>query len=367
MKIRKQTYSLDQYLKLMNAETIRTDQECQRMSDQWDSNMVGELIATVLTDNYIPPIILGEETSNGITKQWIIDGLQRSTSLSLFKYANTRITKNLDEYMVTYQRKVLDGSGNVKRDAMGEIVWESVECDIRNKTYEQLPEELKDRFNGYQIEVAIHQNCDISEISKLVRKYNNHKAMNQAQRAFTYVDAFAKEIRDITKNRFFTDLYSSSQKGRMNGTFERLVGEMALLTSYPEQYKKNTKQSFKWLNENATMEDFINLDELVTRLTESVEITKEIRELFNCKNAHIIVASFKAFTELGREDADFGKFLQWFVDGGNEMVIDGKSWIDIDNDTSHSTKDVCIVHGKLNHLTALINQYFNAEDAGKVA
>lgn len=31
-KIRKQTYSLDQYLKLMNAETIRTDQECQRLT-----------------------------------------------------------------------------------------------------------------------------------------------------------------------------------------------------------------------------------------------------------------------------------------------------------------------------------------------
>jgi len=66
MKIRKQTYSLEQYLKLMNTETIRTDQECQRLSGQWTPNMVNELIATVLTDNYIPPIILGEETVNGI-------------------------------------------------------------------------------------------------------------------------------------------------------------------------------------------------------------------------------------------------------------------------------------------------------------
>ena len=47
MKIRKQTYSLDQYLKLMNAETIRTDQECQRLSGQWTPNMVNELIAAV--------------------------------------------------------------------------------------------------------------------------------------------------------------------------------------------------------------------------------------------------------------------------------------------------------------------------------
>ena len=103
MKIRKQTFSLDQYLKLMQSETIRSDQECQRLSGQWNANMVNELLYTVLTDGYIPPIILGEETVNGITKQWIIDGLQRSSSLSLFRYANTRITKNIDEYMVTYR------------------------------------------------------------------------------------------------------------------------------------------------------------------------------------------------------------------------------------------------------------------------
>ena len=69
----------------------------------------------------------------------------------MFRYANTRITKNLDEYVVTYQRKILDEDGNPKRDEKGEIIWESTEFDIRNKTYVQLPEELKERFDGYQI------------------------------------------------------------------------------------------------------------------------------------------------------------------------------------------------------------------------
>lgn len=59
MKIRKQTYSLEQYLKLMKAETIRSDQDCQRLSGQWDSNMVNELIFTVLTDGYILPLFWG--------------------------------------------------------------------------------------------------------------------------------------------------------------------------------------------------------------------------------------------------------------------------------------------------------------------
>ena len=96
MKIRKQTFTLEQYLKDMNDEKIRTDQECQRLSGQWNANMVNELIATVLTDNYIPPIILGEETQNGITKQWIIDGLQRSSTLAMFNcsYVLLRISKS---------------------------------------------------------------------------------------------------------------------------------------------------------------------------------------------------------------------------------------------------------------------------------
>lgn len=363
MQIRKQTYSLDQYLMLMKDETIRSDQDCQRLSGQWNSNMVNELIFTVLTGNYMPPIILGEEVMGGITKEYIIDGLQRSSSLFLFRYGNTKITKSLDEYIVKYQRKILDRSGNPKRDERGEIMWEMAEVDIRNKTYEQLPEELKIKFNGYQIEVAIHQNCDTMEISKLVRKYNNHVAMNQAQKAFTYIDTFAKEIREITENRFFKDIYTCSHQTRINGTLERIVGDMVLLCNYPDKYKKDTKAGFKWLNENATLHDFESLDNLLTRLTISLENSVEIRTLFNRKNTYIFVAAFKAFTESGRKDMDFGTFLSWFAKGGNLTEIDNKTWETLN--INYSTRDSGIVHGKLDYLVALFEKY--SQEIRKVA
>ena len=325
--------------------------------------MVNELIATVLNDGYIPPIILGEETVNGITRQWIIDGLQRSSSLSMFRYGNTKITKNLDECMITYQRKILDEDGKPKRDEQGEIVWEATGFDIRNKTYEQLPEELKDRFNGYQLETAVHQECDITEISKLVRKYNNHTAMNQAQRAFTYVDAFAGEIRRIIDNRFFLDMYTCNRNDRKNGTLERIVGDMVLLCNYPDQYKKDTKQGFKWLNENGTISDFEDTNNLLTRLMVSVDATPEIRKLFNSKHVHIFVAAFKAFTESGRNDTEFGRFLEWFVSGGSETEIDGKVWDILGVD--RSTRDAGVVHTKVDYLVALMGQYF--KEASKAA
>lgn len=355
MKIRKQTFSLDQYLKLMKSEVIRSDQDCQRMSGQWTANMVNELIFTVLTDDYIPPIILGEEISNGITKQWIIDGLQRSSTLSMFRYGNTKITSNIDEHMVAYQKKVLDESGNPVRDDQGELVWESAECDIRNKTYGQLPEQLRDRFDGYQLEVAVHQNCDTTQISRLVRKYNNHVSMNSAQKSFTYIDAFAREIREITEDKFFQDVYSSSQKGKINGTFERIVGDIVILCNYPDKYRKDTKMGFKWLNENATLYDFESTKNLLARLNASIEPTKEIRGLFNAKNTHVFVAAFKAFTESGRKDTEFNGFLSWLINGGNETKINGISWNDLD--MSHSTRDSSVVHGKIDHLKALAEQY----------
>ena len=131
--------------------------------------------------------------------------------------------------MVTYQTKATDENGKVKRDDRGEIIWKNVEYDIRNKTYEQLPEELKEVFNGYQLEVVVYQDCDMTKISKLVRKLNNCKPMNQAQRAFTYIDVFAREIREITENRFFKDMYSCNSRDRINGTFERTIGDMVIL------------------------------------------------------------------------------------------------------------------------------------------
>lgn len=356
MKIRRQTYSLDQYLMLMKDETIRSDQECQRLSGQWNQNMMNELIFTVLTGNYMPPVILGEETADGITKDYIIDGLQRSSTLLMFRYGNTRITKNLDEHMVPYQRKVMDEDGSVRRDEKGEIIWESAECNICNKTYSQLPEELKIKFNGYQVETAIHQDCDITELSRLVRRYNNHTAMNSSQKAFTYIDVFAREIREITGNRFFLDVYTCSRNDRKNGTLERIAGDMVLLCNYPEQYRKDTKQGFKWLNENGTIADFDGMNDMLTRLAACMKDTPEIRALFNSKHAHIFAAVFKEFTGSGHEDTEYGKFLEWFVNGGNRTEIDGKTWEMWEADKA--TRDAGVVHGKIGYLTALVKRYF---------
>ena len=53
-KPRRQTYTLEMYLKKLKDQDIRQDQDVQRLSDQWSNAMMNELIITVLNDGYIP-------------------------------------------------------------------------------------------------------------------------------------------------------------------------------------------------------------------------------------------------------------------------------------------------------------------------
>lgn len=68
--------------------------------------MINELIKTVLTDDYIPPIILGEEDlDEDVVQQYIVDGMQRSSALIKFKHENYKITATLEDPIIQYQRK----------------------------------------------------------------------------------------------------------------------------------------------------------------------------------------------------------------------------------------------------------------------
>ena len=169
------------------------------------------------------------------------------------------------------------------------------------------------------------------------------------------MDTFAREIREITENSFFKDVYTCSHNDRKNGTIERVVGDTVLLCNYPDQYKKDTKVGFKWLNENGTIHDFNSVNDLLTRLTASVGDMVEARLLFNSKHTHIFVAAFKAFSEMGRNDKEFGEFLHWFLKGGNDTEIDGKAWNALG--IGRSTRDSGVVHAKIDYLVALVEQY----------
>lgn len=354
-KPRKQIYTMDMYLNKMKDMDIRNDADVQRQF-VWSSEQVNELIVTVLTDDYIPPIILGEEDNS---QMWIVDGGQRSAALTKYRYGNYKITSAVEHPVISYKEKVRDEQGNVVTDGEGNILWKDAAFYIKNKTYDKLPEELKKKFNEYQIETVIHEHCNAHRISQYIKRYNNHAPMNTNQKAFTYIDNFARSIREILASRFFLDCSNYTEKEKTKGVVERVIVETVMCTNHLENWKGQTKAICTYLNQHAAKEEFERLAEHIHRL-ERV-ITEDVRELFNSKDSFILLTLFDRFTELGMEDERFAAFLREFKSSLRYVAVDGILYDEADKDKG--TKDKAVIMTKLEILKTLLYQFLKINQA----
>lgn len=343
---RKQTYTMDMYLAKIKDRDIRNDSDTQRQF-VWSNEQINELIATVLTDDYIPPVILAEVDNSQL---WIVDGGQRSSSFNQFRYGNYKITSAVENSIISYKKKVVN--------EQGEITWEDATFDVKNKTYDKLPEELKKRFNEYQIETAIHEGCDAHRIAQLIKRYNNHTSMNSNQKAFTYIDNHAREIRDILDNKFFLDCGTYTEKERSKGVLERVILESMMCMFHFNHWKKQPKQIASHLNNNSTTEQFELFNSFVKRL-ENI-IADDLKDLFSSKDSFIWFTMFKKFTELGIDDKKFAEFLRDFKSGLNTKSVNGTTFVELDE--NRGTKDRALISAKINLLTSIMFEYFGYDE-----
>ena len=114
---RKQTYTLERYLQQISEDDISNDADTQR-NFVWGKESINELIVTVLTDDYIPPIILGEKEDSQLV---IVDGGQRSFALTSFRNGNYKITSSIENSVIPYKKKVKDDNGKTKWEDGREI------------------------------------------------------------------------------------------------------------------------------------------------------------------------------------------------------------------------------------------------------
>ncbi len=342
---RKQTYTLEMYLKKMKDGDIDNSADVQRRF-VWKPEQINGLIRTVLLDDYIPPIILGEEDS---TQLHIADGGQRSAALNWFRYGNYKITSSIEDSVIRYKRKIKDEYGKVK--------WEDAEFDIKNKTYEMLPSELKKDFDEYQIETVIHEHCDRKKISKYIKIYNQQAPMSVSQKAYTYIYNFAEYINSILENKFFIDYSSFTESEKIKGITERTVLETVMCMFHINKWKKQTKQIAQYLNESSSKEEFEKLNDNLHRLENIV--TEDVKDLFDSKNSFIWLTLFNRFIELGVDDTEFLKFLYAFKNGLKDRTVDGQAFEDIDK--IKSTKDKTVILKKLHVLEMLMMEFLHIE------
>lgn len=353
-KIRKQTYTMSMLMDYIKDKDIRDDADVQRASGQWTNEQINELIVTVLNDGYIPPIFIGEDLNS---QKWLVDGLQRSTSLNMYRYGNYRISPAIRNSIITYRTKRKDDTGNIVVDGKGDILWEDAHFDIRNKTYGELPDELKKQFDSFQLDTVIFEECTMEKMSKLIQIYNNHTSMNTSQKAFTYVSNFAHDIREIIQNPFFVEYSNYTEKEKIRGIAERVVLESVMCIFHLKDWRKQIRQIGIYLNQNASKEEFYKLNEYLHRL-EKV-ITEDVKDIFDSKNSFLFLTLFSKFVDYEAEDMKFIEFLREFKNGLRYKKVDGIAFEEVDK--GKGTKDKAVITSKLRILESLMRRYLHAD------
>jgi len=348
---RRQTYTMQQYLDNVKEGYISNDADTQR-NPAWKPIIDG-LTVTILTDDYIPPIILGEEDIGQIH---IVDGGSRTAAFKMLRDGNYKIKSSVDNPIITYNKMI--------KDENGKTIWEVAEFDIRNKTFDQFPKELKKKFDEYQLDTVIHEHCDKDKIAMYIKRYNEHKSMNANEKMFLHIPKFAEKIRNICDRSFFINNSEIEDTKKEQGILERIVSETIMCMFHMDKWNKNGKKLASYLNQNADDSEFDKLEDNIERL-ENI-ITESVKTLFNVKDTFIWLTLFDRFTELGFEDVEFGKFLVAFVDGLRNKAVDGKLY---DNtDKSGSTKDKSVIIMKLHILETLMLDFLhmNKDETEKI-
>ena len=346
---RKQVYTMEQYTKNVSEGYITNDADTQR-NPAWKP-IVDGLAVTILTDDYISPIILAEEESGQIH---IVDGGSRTAAFKMIRFGNHKIKSSVENPIIPYKKLVKDENGKTK--------FEDAEFDIRNKTFEQFPKELQKKFDEYQIDTVIHENCDKEKIAMYMVRYNTRKNFTANQKQFLYVPKFAEQIRDITSREFFLNKCDIKDSEKEGGILERIAYESVMITHFIDKWNKSGNKNPLYINENATVDQFEKLNNNIARLENIV--TGDTKLLFNARDSFIWFALFDKFTQTGLDDVEFGKFLNAFVNGLRNKEVGGKQF-DMVDDTG-STKDKANIVTKLCILETLMNEFLHIEEIENV-
>lgn len=370
-KVIEKVMSVESYLDDIVSENISDNQDVQR--NFCSSNaFVDGIIMTILTDDYLPSLILGEIAKDGIVEQYLVDGMQRTGALRKFRFEGYKVGKGAEETIVEYQRKKKDENGVIVRDDEGLPEWETAEFDMKKKGYDDLPPELKKRFNNFQAKVAIHQGCQsMRDISKLVRKYNINTAMNANQKSFTYLDLYARKVKTIAASDFFNESAALNDKQNAKGLWENMVIRSVMTVFHLDSYKKAAKDIAVFLNTNASDVEFEQFQHLANSLSDVVG--DAYKDLFVPKNIPVWFAAYNHFTESGIENIKFRKFLDAFKESlhMNSVELDCEvknvdgdvTWDKLD--ALSGTTDNGVVKAKIKALCQLIDEFFGIEKMEK--
>lgn len=353
-------YSMFSLLDMKKTGDINCQYILQRKPFQWSNEERNRYICRILSNLPIPEIILCEQNVKGMTISHLIDGLQRLSYAEAFKENHFKVGEaGAERHLIQYREYILDENGNRVLDEDGIPEFELKVCDIVGKSYKDLPDELKKRFNNFNINVTKFFNCTNEQIADHIRDYNNHSAMNNEQSGIVSISTdTARKIKTITeKCGFLKNCGKYTTTNRIKGKLDRMVAEMIMLLFHPNDWKSNVKATYKYLDENAKQEEFDTLSSELDMLESVVENAgDDINAMFTTTYTPMWVAVFHNFLTSGKDLHNFVDFLNAYNSELKDTEVNGVSMADFKDQQS---KKKATITGKVDLLIQLMNDYLH--------
>ena len=154
----------------LKKEQINLEHRLQRKEGQWSTKTQSLLIDTLLRGYLINPVFTVVDND----KQFVIDGVQRLSTLRRFYNYEFRLSRDLDSVVVN-----------------GE------EYKIAGKKYSKLDENLKDELDTAQIQVYEISDYTDKDIREMFSRLNSGKSLNSTQQ---FTPLYSDELGDIIAN-----------------------------------------------------------------------------------------------------------------------------------------------------------------------
>lgn len=340
---------------------INRDYISQRQPFMWSEEQINKFYARILNNQPIPEIIVCEQVVDEQKISFLIDGLQRLSYAELFKNNIRPVKAKGAEFThIKYKKRVVDENGNIK------VVEELF--DIVGKKYEDLPEFLQKRFDSFNVSVTRFFNCTPEMIDYHIRNYNSHTAMNKVQYSATNAsNVTIGNIKKLSqKHSFFKDIVKINNKNIKDGSWDEVVGRAIMTTYFLDDWKREVKDVFMFLDENSKTEQFETLKKHLDRLVEMIG-DNSLKELFTTGNTHIWLAVYDKFTKLGVDDSKFVDFMRSFVKEIHKKDEDATDFVK-NTYKSRQSRDKSVIVGKIDGLYGLLCEFLhiNKEDVEEI-
>lgn len=374
-KSKSRTFVVSSIIKKLDKMNLNGEHSQQR-EFVWEKVKQYNLISDVLQNNPLPELVFAEQIINNATIIWVIDGKQRCTTLKEYVENKFAIGANVTRYIIQYSEPVKDEDECIVRDDEGNVVYELKEFDIRKKRFKDLPDILKEKLLDYALNVVYYCNCTDEEIAYHIQRYNSGKPMNVAQKGMTFMGKRNSDaIRNILSMSFFVDGIGAYTPNQFTSSaMSRVVAESIMTTRFLGNWCKKYEDNCKFLESDATADDFEAFKSLVLELEDEIEYS--VGKMFNDTDSFLWFGLYAQFKKMGLDCSDFNTFMKE-VDKGitrnNNGKIDKKVPMtgicvkEIDGVTldellrNPSTKDVNIVKTRIDLLTKLACDYFCVE------